>query len=88
MQTVPFFCIIALFHVEHKIITSMAKNLTIEERANMRSDVVSIIVLLRKVLEIAKSLSVVAKLFFPKYSSLIAKVEEAISKLEKILESY
>ena len=66
----------------------MAKNLTIEERENMRGDVVSIIGLLRNVLEIAKGLSYFAKLFFPKYSSFIAKVEEAINKLEKILESY
>ena len=74
--------------MERKIIISMAKNLTIEERENMRGEVVSIIVLLRKVLETAKSLSVVAKLFFPKYSSFIAKVEEAISKLEKLIDNY
>lgn len=88
MQTVPFFCIIALFHVEHKTITSMGKNLTIEERDNMRMDVASIIILLRKVLDTAKSLGFVAKLFFPKYASFIAKVEEAINKLEKIIQAY
>lgn len=66
----------------------MAKNLTIEERDNMRMDVASIIVLLRKVLETAKGLGFVAKLFFPKYSSFIAKVEEAINKLEEIIKAY
>lgn len=66
----------------------MAKNLTIEERENMRGDVVSIIELLRKVLDTAKSLGFVAKLFFPKYASFIAKVEEAINKLEKIIFTY
>lgn len=66
----------------------MAKNLTIEERDNMRMDVASIIVLLRKVLDTAKSLGFVAKLFFPNYSSFIAKVEEAINKLEKIIQAY
>lgn len=66
----------------------MEKNLTIEERNNMRKEVVSIIVLLRKILDTAKSLSVIAKIFFPKYSSFISKIEEAINKLEKIIEAY
>lgn len=74
--------------MEHKTITSMGKNLTIEERDNMRMDVASIIILLRKVLDTAKSLGFVAKLFFPKYASFIAKVEEAINKLEKIIQAY
>lgn len=66
----------------------MAKNMTVEERESMRGDVVSIVVLLRKVLETAKSLNAIARIFFPKYSSLIAKIEEAIAKLEKIIYTY
>lgn len=74
--------------MEQIIFFNMAKNMTIEERESMRGDVNSIIVLLKKVLESAKSLSTIARIFFPKYSSFISKIEEAIAKLEKIIYTY